>query len=90
MKPRLLRVGLYTQGGKLISDQHELAFDFSSENEREREIPVQFILTREADEANGQEIVLRLEERVADTSHYQEYKSVRYMLKRTFTSDFDF
>lgn len=90
VQSRTLRVGLYTQAGKLISDQHELIFDFSSENEREREIPVQFILTREADEANGQEIILRLEEQVGDTSHYQEYKAARYTLKRTFTSDFDF
>jgi len=90
VQSRRLRVGLYTQAGKLISDQHELIFDFSSENEREREIPVQFILTREADEANGQEIILRLEEQVGDTSHYQEYKAARYTLKRTFTSDFDF
>lgn len=90
VQPRRLRVGLYTQAGTLISDQHELLFDFGSENERERELPVQFILTREADAANGQEIILRLEEQVAETTHYQEYKSARYTLKRTFTGDFDF
>lgn len=90
VQPRTLRVGLYTQGDILVSDQHELRFDFSSENEREREIPVQFILTREAESANGQEIILRLEEKVVDTSHYMEYKTARYMLKRSFSSDFDF
>lgn len=90
VQPRPLRVGLYTQDGKLISDQHEFVFDFSSKNEREREIMAQFILTREADAADGQEIILRLDEQVGDTSHYKEYKAARYMLKRTFTSDFDF
>lgn len=90
VQPRMLRVGLYTQAGKLISDQRDLVFDFSSENEIEREIKVQFILTREADEANGKEIVLRLEEKIAGTSHYQLYKSERYTLRRSFTSDFDF
>lgn len=90
VQPRTLRVGFYTQEGRLISDQHDLIFDFSSENEREREIPVQFILTREAEAANGQEVILSLEEKIVDTSHYQEYKTVRYTLKRTFSSDFDF
>ncbi len=90
VQPRTLRVGLYTQAGKLISDQHELLFDFSAINEREREIAVQFILTREADAADGQEVLLRLDEQIGDTSHYKEYKAARYLLKRTFTSDFDF
>jgi hypothetical protein len=51
---------------------------------------VQFILTRQAEEANGQEVILRLRERVADTTHFREYKSARYLLRRSFTSDFDF
>jgi uncharacterized protein (TIGR02687 family) len=89
VQPRTLKAGLYTQAGDLISDQHELEFDLRSENEREREISVQFILTRDADEANGQEIVLRLNEQIADTSHFQEYKAARYTLRRSFSSDFD-
>ena len=51
---------------------------------------MQFFLTREAEAANGQEVILRLAEKIADTSHYQEYKTTRYTLKRTFSSDFDF
>ena len=90
VQPRPLRVGLYTQAGQLISDQHELIFDFRSDHEREREIPVQFILTREAEAANGQEVVLRLEEQVEDTSHFTIYKTTPYLLKRSFSTDFDF
>ena len=90
VQPRTLRVGLYTQAGQLISDQHELIFDFRSDHEREREIPVQFILTREAEAANGQEVVLRLEEQVEDTSHFTIYKTTPYLLKRSFSTDFDF
>ena len=90
VQPRVLRVGLYTRSGQLISDRHELVFDFSAENEREREIPVQFILTRQSETANEQEIILRLEEQVPGASHYQVYKSARYTLKRKFSSDFDF
>ncbi len=90
MQPRHLRAGIYTQAGDLISDQHTLHFDIASENPRERERPVRFILTQKAEEANEQDVILRLEEREGETSHYTTYKTVRYTLRRTFTSDFDF
>ena len=90
IQPRILRAGIYTEAGELISDCHDLTFDLTSENPRERELQVRFILTRQADEVNGQEVILRLTEKHAGTSHYKEYKSLRYMLRRSFTSDFDF
>ena len=90
LQPRRLRAGIYTQAGELISDRHELTFDLTFADPRQRELPVRFIFTRKADEANGQEVILRLEEQVADTSHYREYKTARYLLRRSFTSDFDF
>lgn len=90
IQPRVLRAGIYTEAGNLISDSHDLTFDLSSENPRERELQVRFVLTRKADEANGQEVILRLEEKHAGTSHYKEYKSLRYLMRRSFTSDFDF
>lgn len=90
VQPRHLRAGIYTQAGELISDSHELSFDLTSENPRERELQVRFVLSRKADEANGQEVFLKLEEQHAGTSHYKEYKSLRYLMRRSFTSDFDF
>ncbi|QHD51209.1 BREX-1 system phosphatase PglZ type A [Vreelandella aquamarina] len=90
VQPRNLRAGIYTQSGELISDSHELSFDLTSENPRERELQVRFVLSRKADEANGQEVFLKLEEQHAGTSHYKEYKSLRYLMRRSFTSDFDF
>lgn len=90
VQPRHLRAGIYTQAGELISDSHELSFDLSSENPRERELQVRFVLSRKADEANGQEVFLKLEEQHAGTTHYKEYKSLRYLMRRSFTSDFDF
>ena len=87
---RVLRAGIYTEAGDLISDSHDLTFDLSSDNPRERELQVRFVLTRKADEANGQEVILRLEEKHAGTSHYKEYKSLRYLIRRSFASDFDF
>ncbi|MCQ4861476.1 BREX-1 system phosphatase PglZ type A [Desulfovibrio desulfuricans] len=90
IQPRVLRAGIYTEAGDLISDSHDLTFDLSSDNPRERELQVRFVLTRKADEANGQEVILRLEEKHGGTSHYKEYKSLRYLIRRSFTSDFDF
>jgi uncharacterized protein (TIGR02687 family) len=90
IQPRVLRAGIYSETGELISDSHDLVFDLTSENPREREFQLRFVLSRKADEANGQEVILRLEEKHAGTSHYKEYKSLRYMMRRSFTSDFDF
>jgi hypothetical protein len=41
------------------------------------------------DAANGQEVILKLEERIGETSQFREYKSARYTLRRSFISDFD-
>jgi uncharacterized protein (TIGR02687 family) len=90
VQPRVLRAGIYTDSGELVSDSHELTFDLTSENPRDRELQVRFVLTRKADEANGREVILKLEEKHAGTSHYKEYKSLRYVMRRSFTSDFDF
>ena len=90
VKSRALRAGIYTKEEDLISDSHALVFDFVSDNPRERELQVRFVLTRKADEVNGQEVKLRLDENVAGTSHYKEYKSLTYSMRRSFTSDFDF
>ena len=61
-----------------------------SDNPREREVQVRFVLTRKADEANNRDVILRLEEKHDGTSHYKEYKSLRFLLRRLITSDFDF
>ncbi|MBD3820863.1 MAG: BREX-1 system phosphatase PglZ type A [Thiotrichales bacterium] len=90
VQPRFLRAGIYTESGQLISDTHQLSFDLISSNPREREQMVRFVLTRQAEEANGKEVILRLEEKHAGTSHFKEYKSLRYLMRRSFTSDFDF
>jgi len=90
LQPRILRAGIYTLSGELISDSHELSFDLDSANPRDRERQVRFVLTRRADDANGQDVVLRLEEQHAGTTHYREYKSLRYTMRRSFTSDFEF
>jgi hypothetical protein len=90
VQPRELRVGIYTKDGDLISDRHDLRFDLDADNPRSRELHVRFLLTRDADKANHQEVILKLEEPVSGTTHFKQYKSARYTLRRSFTSDFDF
>ncbi len=85
-----LRAGIYTSSGEAISDSHELIFDSTSENPREREKQVRFILTAKANTMNNQEVFVKLEEKVEGTSHYREYQSIAYTIQRSFTSDFDF
>ena len=90
VQARILRAGIWTKDGVLISDSHTLKYDLTSDNPRERELPTRFLLTRVADEVNNQEVVLKLEEQEGDTSHYKLYKTVNYMVRRSFSSDFDF
>jgi uncharacterized protein (TIGR02687 family) len=90
MRPRELVAGIYASDGTLISDEYTLLFDFQSDNAREREMPQKFLLSREADRFNNQDVVLKLRERVGKTSHYQDYASHRFQLRRGITTDFDF
>ncbi|NQY33780.1 MAG: BREX-1 system phosphatase PglZ type A [Alteromonadaceae bacterium] len=91
IQPRTLRLGIYTESGKLISDLHnDVVLDLASENPREREMKLRFLLNQEADSANNQEVILKLEEAVSGSNQFQEYKQLRYTIRRSFTSDFDF
>jgi uncharacterized protein (TIGR02687 family) len=90
MQSRDLLVGIYALDGTLISDEQSLIFDFASANARERELPRKFIMSREADRFNNQDVLLKLRERVGKTSHYQDYASHRFQLRRGITTDFDF
>lgn len=88
--PRTLRIALYTSRGVLISNQQQKCFDSHSESARDRETVMQFLLTREADTVNGETVELRLEEPLGGTTHYREYRTEKYLLRRSFSSDFDF
>ncbi len=90
MQARAFLAGIYAEDGTLLSDEHELTFDFTSPNAREREMPCKFLLSRVADDYNNQDVFLKLRERVNKTSHYQDYASQRLHLRRGFSTDFDF
>ena len=87
---REVLAGIYTSDGTLISDEHQLTFDYTSQNARERELPIKFLLAREADRFNNQDVFLTLRERIGKTSHYDDYSSHRFQLRRGISTDFDF
>jgi uncharacterized protein (TIGR02687 family) len=87
---RTLRAGFYAKDDTPISDEHDLVFEYRSENAREREMPRKFLLSREADRFNNQEVFLKLKERVGNTDYYQDYAVQRFQLRRGMETDFDF
>ncbi|MGI3212154.1 BREX-1 system phosphatase PglZ type A [Roseovarius tibetensis] len=90
LHPREISAGIYAADGTLISDEHDLTFDFASDNPREREQPFKLLLSREADNFNNQDVFLKLRERVGKTRHFEDYASHRFQLRRGITTDFDF
>lgn len=88
--PRTLRIGFYSGEGELLSDQHTLTFDSASENPREREHAIRLLFSKAADAYNQKHIFLKLEEPHAGTSHFKEYKTIQYLLRRSLGADFDF
>ncbi|TYT75595.1 BREX-1 system phosphatase PglZ type A [Desulfobotulus mexicanus] len=88
--PRTLRAGIYTEDGELISDTHDLIFDRVSENPRDREVRLRFVLSNRISEFNNCNVYLRLSEKHGQTSHFKEYKSIHYLVRIAFKGDFDF
>lgn len=86
---RKLRAGLYF-GDQLISNEPELLFDAESKEGRDRFQSVRLLLSKDADGANNQSVEFRLSEPIGETGEWKKYKSVPYILKRSFTTDFDF
>ena len=87
---RTLRVGIYASDGTPLSNQETLVFDSPSTEARERETKVTFTLSRQADAYNKQEVLLKMEEPVPDTQQYRKYKTLRLMLRKSLSTDFDF
>lgn len=90
LKPRELRCAIYTASGQIISDLHNITLDLTAQSAREREIKLRFVLTQDADSANNEEVSLKLDEPVVGTNQYKEYKQLKYTIRRSFTTDFDF
>lgn len=89
IQPRQVRLGLYA-GDTLISDQHVLTFDSTSDAQRDRYQQAVLYLTRDADPHNNRPVELRLEEPIPNTTQWKLFSKGNYTIKRSFTTDFDF
>ena len=89
VQPRSLRAGIYV-GETLISNQPELTFDQPSDDKRDRYQSARMLLSQDANEFNNRTVEFRLEEQIPNTTQWRVYQRTQYLLKRSFTSDFDF
>ena len=48
------------------------------------------LLSQDANEFNNRTVEFRLEEQKPNTNQWRVYQRAQYLLKRSFTSDFDF
>ncbi len=89
IQPIELRLGLYGQDGKLLSDQQTINFLSKDQDPRQRETQVTLTLGHEAEGYNNKDVVLRLEETIPGTSHLRTHTESSARLVRHFGSDFD-
>ena len=89
IQPRTLRAGIYI-GDTLISNQPELVFDEPSDDKRDRYRSARMLLSQDANEFNNRMVEFRLEEQIPHTTQWRVYQWAQYLLRRSFTSDFDF
>ncbi len=90
--PRTLKMGFFSIGGELLSNQQEVTFDVSDSEARLRERKINFLFGSVADkkEHKNSEIILRLEERITGSNRDRVYKEFPYRLKKAFDTDFEY
>ena len=88
IKPLTILAGIYTKQGVLISDRKTLLFNSTSENARDREIKERFMFSNSPEAMKSQEVELRLEIPIENTSEWKFYKSQPYQLQRQIATDF--
>jgi uncharacterized protein (TIGR02687 family) len=86
--PRTLRVGIFAEDGKLISDIKSLHFGFDSNNQRDREMELTLVLSKEWQKNNRQNVYLHLDELIPNTDKFVIYRKWPYYLNKTQFADF--
>ena len=83
-----IRAGIYTKQDVLISDSKDLVFDLTSENVRDRDTKVKFMLGNSPEAMKGQQVELQLEVPIENTNKWKPYASHTYVLQRQMVTDF--
>lgn len=84
---REVRAGVYL-GDDLLSNHVLLKFTSESNDPRERFVPARMALRSEADAHNDEDVELRLEEQIPNTTQWRVVAKAVYKLKRSFQMDF--
>jgi uncharacterized protein (TIGR02687 family) len=87
--PRTIIAGLYGEDGALLSDTFKYTFDFKSTESTNREKKHTFNLSSEISKYISQDIILRLDEQVANSNSFKIYSESRHQILITFANDFD-
>ena len=87
VQAREVRAGIYL-GDELLSNHVLLKFTSESDDPRERFVPARMALRSEADAHNNEDVELRLEEQIPNTTQWRIVTKAVYKLKRSFQMDF--
>ena len=89
IKPRTLKIAFYAKDGELLSNIHKITFDKREQDSRDLEYRVQFLFNQKALEYQGQEIYLKMIEKIEGTNVEKIYKEEPFTLYISFMNDFD-
>ena len=78
VQPRELRIGLYTEDGKIVAPAVTKTFNSESEHVPEREQTVIFKLSSGTKLTNNQVVLLKMEEQYKNTQHFNLYKEEKF------------
>jgi uncharacterized protein (TIGR02687 family) len=84
--PRTIRAAFYSKDGALISNLINLTFDSTSSDSNARETKVVFHLSSLSAKYNGDDITLKLEDKMPGTEVYHPYNDLTYNLFITFSN----
>jgi hypothetical protein len=85
--PRTLRVGLFAEDGTQLSDLKSLFFGFESDNQRDREVQVRLLLSKDWQKYNRQTVWLQLDEQIPNTDKYRNIHKWPYKLNKAQFAD---
>jgi len=87
--PITLKIGLYSEDGKILTNEEIITFDSSDDSVRNREKKVKFSFKKEASKYYGKDIKLVLKKVIEGTTETPVYAEHKIKYKAAFFDDFD-
>jgi len=89
VRPLSLKVALYTNDNKLISNNQSYTFDKTDNDDRNREVKLKFTLKQNAGDYSGKYIKLVMKKLIDESNEEPIYKEYNIKLQLSFVNDFD-